>query len=445
MGRVRLHALFRRVALLVVTGVAPLIGHAQQKPPSSEEPITILITEGRLAPTLDRVPAAIDVVGQDRIQRGTQQLGLDESLAGVPGLFMQNRYNFAQDLRISIRGFGARANFGIRGVKILVDGIPETLPDGQGQVDSIDLGSAQQIDVIRGPASSLWGNASGGVINITTEDGPLPPFIEGSTALGEFGYQKYQVKSGGEQGPFNYLLNVSRLELDGFRDHSEVESNQFNSKLRYSFNESTELLSLISVTDSPLAQDAGALTREQAAADPTQARQQNEDFDAGETVEQQKLGFVYNKRFGSARELTLRNYYVWRDFANKLPFVDGGSVALDRFFFGGGLLYTHEALFKGLKNRMVAGIDLDRQEDERRRFNNERGVLGELVFNQDETVTGTGAFIRIELSATDRLDLFLGARYDRIKFDIDDRFLFDGDNSGDRTLDEFSPMSRTGL
>lgn len=413
---------------------------AQDKTPPADEPIVITITGGRIAPPVDRAPAAISVVDQDKIQRGTQQLGLDESLAGVPGLFMQNRYNFAQDLRISMRGFGARANFGIRGIKILVDGVPQTLPDGQGQVDSIDLGSAQQIDVIRGPASSLWGNASGGVINITTEDGPIQPFVDASAAVGDFGYRKYQIKAAGERGSVNYLANGSRLELDGYRDHSQVENNLFNSKMRFSIDESANLVALLNLTDSPIAQDPGALTRDQMNADPTQASQRNVAFDAGEQVDQQKLSFVYNKAFDDRRKLTVRNYYVWRDFENRLPFVGGGAVRLDRFFVGGGVLYTHDGQFMGRNNRLAAGIDLDNQNDDRQRFDNNQGILGALAFDQKETVTGTGAFVRTELSATEQLDLFVGARFDSIRFDVDDRFLINGDDSGERTIEQLSPM-----
>ncbi len=416
------------------------VGLAQDNAPPADEPIVITITGGRIASPVDRVPAAISVVDQDKMQRGTQQLGLDESLAGVPGLFMQNRYNFAQDLRISMRGFGARANFGIRGIKILVDGVPQTLPDGQGQVDSIDLGSTQQIDVIRGPASSLWGNASGGVINITTEDGPLQPFVDAGAALGDFGYRKYQLKAAGDRGSVNYLANGSRLELDGYRDHSQVENKLFNSKVRFLIDESSKLVALVNLTDSPVAQDPGALTRDEMNVDPTQASQRNVIFDAGEQVEQEKLSFVYNKMFDNHRKLTVRNYYVWRDFENRLPFAGGGAVRLDRFFLGGGVLYTHDGDIMGLNNRLVAGIDLDKQNDDRRRFDNNQGVLGALAFDQKETVTGAGAFVRSELSATEQLDLFVGARYDRIEFDVDDRFLTNGDDSGQRIIEQVSPM-----
>ena len=141
-------------------------------------PTPLLSTPPASKKILQEIPAAVSIVGQDEIQLGTEQLGLDESMGGIPGLFFFNRYNFAQDLRASIRGFGARAAFGIRGIKIIVDGIPETLPDGQGSVDGVDIGSASQITVIRGPASSLYGNASGGAILIESERGPVKPFVE---------------------------------------------------------------------------------------------------------------------------------------------------------------------------------------------------------------------------------------------------------------------------
>jgi iron complex outermembrane receptor protein len=158
---------------------------------------------------ITKVPAALSVVDQTDIQQGQPTLGPDESIVRIPGIFPQNRFNFVQDLRLSIRGFGARAAFGIRGIKILVDGIPETLPDEQSQADSIDLGSAQSIEVMRGPASALYGNAAGGVISIITEDGPPRPFVEARTTHGEFGLWKMQLKSGGQMGPLNYLANIS--------------------------------------------------------------------------------------------------------------------------------------------------------------------------------------------------------------------------------------------
>ena len=191
-----------RRQLCLVCSLAPftlvaMSAAAQNQSPrtSSQEPLDeIIVRATMIERTLDQVPAAVTVVGEDDIQFARQQLALDEALTRVPGVFMQNRYNFAQDLRVSIRGFGSRAQFGIRGIKVLVDGIPETLPDGQGSVDSLDLGATSQIEVIRGPSSSLYGNASGGVISVVSESGTEQPFAELRVAGGNYDYQKYQFK-----------------------------------------------------------------------------------------------------------------------------------------------------------------------------------------------------------------------------------------------------------
>ncbi len=151
-------------------------------------------------------------------------------MSRVPGLFMQNRYNFAQDLRLSIRGFGARAQFGIRGIKVLVDGIPETLPDGQGSVDSIDLGATSQIEVIRGPSSSLYGNASGGVISLSSEGGRAEPYAQVRVAAGGYGFEKTQFKTGGETERLNYLVSVSDQKIDGYRAQSAYENKQLTGR-----------------------------------------------------------------------------------------------------------------------------------------------------------------------------------------------------------------------
>jgi iron complex outermembrane receptor protein len=399
----------------------------------------VSVTATRVEKTVDSIPAAVGVVNEEEIQLGTQQLGLDESLVRIPGIFMQNRYNFAQDLRISIRGFGARSSFGIRGIKVLVDGIPETLPDGQGSVDSIDLGSSQRIEVIRGPVSSLYGNASGGAILVYTEDAPETPFVSLRPSVGDDGFQKHQLKFGGRRDKLGALVNISDLDYDGYRDHSKTESRQLNSKFTYDFSPKARLSTVLNYTDSPTADDPGGLTEAQVDADPTQARQANVDFDAGESLEQTRLGFVYDRKIGAAGTLTLRNYYAWKDFENKLPFVSGGAVSFDRFFVGGGAQYSHASRLFGRANRLTIGVDLDRQDDDRQRFDNNLGVVGNLVFDQNETVESVGTFVQDEFSLTRRLELTLGGRYDRVKFDVDDHYLADGDDSGNRTMDEFSP------
>lgn len=436
----------RRVSVGCATAILTCTYQANLSAEESSEAATdapkleeLVVTATRVAKPLTRVPASIGVVGKDDIQLGRQQLGLDESLVSIPGLFMQNRFNFAQDLRVSIRGFGARANFGIRGIKIVVDGIPETLPDGQGGVDSIDLGSAQKVEVLRGPVSSLYGNASGGVISIISEDGPPQPFIETRLAAGDYGYSKYQVKTGGSGDRVNYMVNVSSMEIDGYRDHSRTENTQLNGKVRFRIDPSSDLLAIVNTTDQPVADDPGGIAREQAEENPRQARDRNVEFAAGEELNQQRLGFVYTKAFNDKHALAANNYYVWRDFQNFLPFEGGGSVDLDRLFIGGGVKYTYTGSLAGNPNRLIIGAEVDLQDDDRRRFDNIMGMLGDLVFDQNEEVTGTGFYAQNEFALRDDLDLTLGVRYDRVEFKVTDRFLGDGDDSGSRTLDETSP------
>ncbi len=402
---------------------------------------TIIVTATRMSETVKSIAGAISLVDGDYVQRAQQQLALDESLAIVPGVFFQNRYNFAQDLRISIRGFGSRSSFGVRGIKILVDDIPETLADGQTQVDSIDLGSVRQIEVLRGSSSSLYGNAAGGVISIQSEHGDTDAFVEGRFSFGDYGFSKRQVKAGGAAGRFDYFVNVSVLEIDGYRDHSEAKNTQTGGKFRFRPDDVSMLSLVFSHTDQPVSNDAGGLTRTEAETDPSQARARNVDFDAGEDLDQQKVGLVYSRTTANGGEFMIRNYYLWRDFTNKLPFTGGGAVAFERFFAGGGLSYVHPGEIAGLGNRIIVGLDLDRQDDDRRRFDNNLGTTGNLTLDQNETVTSTGFFVQDELRLSEKFELSLGARYDRIKFEVQDHFLADGDDSGSRVLDQISPMA----
>ena len=240
--------------------------------------------------------------GTGDIQLARQQLALDESLSRVPGVFMQNRYNFAQDLRVSIRGFGARAQFGIRGIKILVDGIPETLPDGQGSVDSIDLGATSTIEVLRGPSSSLWGNASGGVISVTTENPGAEPYSEIRASAGDYGFQKLQFKTSRQGERVGYLFSLSDSDLDGYRDQSRAENTQLTGRFNIDLGEDRKLLTVLNYTDQPVSDDPGGITAVQAAADPTSARDLNVLYDAGENLEQTRVGFAYDMPIGEHSE-----------------------------------------------------------------------------------------------------------------------------------------------
>ena len=410
------------------------------------EEITVMAT--RAERNLQDVPAAVSVLTQDQIQRGRQRLGLDESLNRVPGVFSQNRYNFARDLRLAIRGFGARANFGIRGVKIYADGIPATMADGQSGVDDIDLGSIARMEVTRGPASSLYGASSGGVINLFTEDAPEQPFVETRVSLGAYDHQNYQLKAGGRADKLNYLLSATHLSYDGYRDNARAEASQLNSKFRYDFDATSDLTVVLNLVNSPTAQDPGAVTLNDLSTDRRQAQPRNLSSNSGEALDQQKVGFVYNRSIGKRHSISVRNYYLWRDFEAFLPigshirFVpDDGVVEFDRFFWGGGVQYAFSDLLFGKPNALILGVDAEIQEDDRQRFVNDAGVRGALTFDQREQAEAVGVFLRNEFSPADNVTLIVGLRYDRVELAVRDRFLANADQSGRIEFDELSPTA----
>lgn len=431
----------RRADVVSLATLACLLGTGLTGGPAAAQSTldTTTVRSRRIVETREEVPAAVGAVDRSDIQDGRQQLSVDESLFKVPGLFIQNRTNFAQDLRISSRGFGARANFGIRGIKVYVDGIPSTLPDGQTTLDSIDIGSTDRIEVLRGPASSLYGSAAGGVIHITSEEGPAEPFAEARAGGGEFGFQKYQLKVGGQTGALNYLLSGSHLEWDGYRHQSESRSTIANAKLRYDFDETSDLTLTINTVYSPKAEDPGALTAAQVRSDRRAARDRNRLFDAGEALDQQRFGLRFRKRFNDAHRIAARGYVVRRDFDNRLPFLGGGTVEIDRLFGGGGMQHEYQVDLAGHGLRWTSGFDIDAQRDERQRFDNVFGERGTRTFKQDEDVTSYGVYTQGVVEIWEDLELSAGVRFDRVEFDVDDAFLADGDDSGTRSFDEVSP------
>lgn len=396
-----------------------------------------VVTATRVQESLLTSSRSISVIGEAQIQTATQQLGIDEVLANVPGLFIQGRYNFSQDLRVSLRGFGARSSFGIRGVRIYVDEVPESLPDGQAQVDSIDLGSAERIEVLRGPASSLYGNASGGVISVTSQKGAAPTRLQSNIALGELGYGRYQVKLTGKAGAVDYLVNVSRTELDGYREHGESRSNLFNGRFNIALGDADTLSIVANVTDQPKAQDAGGINQAQVDLDRRSARDRNVSFNAGEELFQTRLGFAYKRERDDAN-LLVRGYLVNRDFDNFLPFEGGGSVNLERLYTGAGVQYTRRL---GERLNVSLGFDIDRQDDERRRFDNVMGVRGDLALDQNEQVTSLGGYGELRFSPTEDWLLRAGVRLDEVRFDVTDEFAVDGVDSGEVEFSEFSPSA----
>tara|TARA_B100002003_G_scaffold249575_1_gene286279 strand:+ start:1141 stop:3216 length:2076 start_codon:yes stop_codon:yes gene_type:complete len=415
----------------------PAIG---QSSADNDDELVLEVTAPRLVRDLYETPAAVSVVDAPDIREGQQRLQLDESLDTVPGLFFQNRYNFAQNLRLSTRGFGARSPFGIRGIRIQVDGIPYTLPDGQSQIDAVDLDSAQRIEIIRGPSSVQYGNASGGVIDITTARGDdQPPGARLRQDVGSDDYYKTTAQASGTRGNTSGIATMSWLNYNGYREQSEVEKGLFNGRLSQEWGEGQRLTATFNALHTPKAEDPAGLTAEQVAEDRRQATDNAKRLDSGQDVDQQTFGLLYETPAGGEGDLTVSTFFTRRDFRQQLPFPGPSLIAYDRQFFGISTDYQQGSELAGRPLNWVMGADLHRQSDERRRylvsFNGD--VTGQ---TQEETQNATTAavFAQGDLAMTDRFNVSIGTRFDRLRLSVDDDKLDDGNDSGSRTYDEFS-------
>ena len=385
-------------------------------------------------------PAAVDVTEARDIQQGRAKAQLDAALNRTPGVYANNGSNFAQNLRISIRGFGARSAFGVRGVKVLVDGIPETLADGQAQTDTIDLGAVERLEVIRGPFSALYGNATGGVVDITTTTPASGPVDRGELTVGSHGYRRIEAATAHERGDWGYALTASQLDIEGYRAHSEVKKQQLTGKLERRVGTTGTLRLITRVLDAPDTLDPGGVTLEQAQSDRRSARDANLAFDARQSAEQQTIGLVYEDQLAQNQSYQANLFYTHRDFIQFLPFEDAGVVAYERDFFGGGVQTTRFDTLFGHENQIVAGIDAQIQQDARTRYDNIAGDRGALGLDEDQQATSIGVFAQNVFSISSDLELTTGLRYDYLDFDIDDAFVTatDPDDSGSRTYHEVS-------
>ncbi len=430
--RVRLTARALPALLVLFTGPVP----AQEV----LEPMTV--TAPRIATPLTELPAAVDVIDTAAATEGRQGLQLDEALNRIPGVFAQNRYNFAQDVRVSIRGFGARAPFGIRGLRILQDGIPETTPDGQSQVDAIDLLNVSRIEVLRGPNAALYGNATGGVVGITTRDGSDPRGHGGGALLGSYGFQRLEALSEarGERG--SYSLSFHDLSFDGYRDQSRAEKRLLRLHLAQGFDAGDLELHLRAL-DAPLTEDPGALTRAEVDADRRGAAPLARTLDSRQSAEQLTLGGQWRQPVG-AGELRLGAFATRRDYEQQLPFFGSSQVAYERDFDGVQVGYERDFG----PTRALFGLDVERQRDDRTRRCIDSDLepvcdpqtdADPLALDQRERARSRGLYLHTDTLLGDDWNLALGARRDRIRFDIDDRLRLDGaDLSGRRTFDETS-------
>ncbi len=376
-------------------------------------------------------------------------MNLSESLGRVPGIFVQNRQNYAQDLQISSRGFGARSTFGVRGIRLIADGIPATMPDGQGQAATLALGSAQSIEVLRGPFSTLYGNASGGVINVVTEDGPQQPTLDAGYWLGSYGSARATLKFGGQEGALNYLAEGSRFSTDGYRQHSAATRDHLNGKFKYALSDDSTLTVVVNNLRQIQTQDPGGLTRALLQQDPRQVVATQLSFDARKTVIQDQAGATFNHRLQGGGQIQATVYYGARwveqflniPLASQAPATHSGAVVnLDRGYSGAHFRFSQEADLLGRPFTISLGTEYDRQAERRKGFINNLGVSGALKRDEDDTVSTTGLYAQGEWKFAQRWSAHAGLRTSRVHFDSQDYFLSNGNDSGTRDYSATTPV-----
>jgi iron complex outermembrane receptor protein len=396
----------------------------------------LTIEADRIAPTSLRQPYAVSTYEATEIQDSRQQLSLQEYISHVPGLFSLNANNYAQDLRISMRGFGARSAFGIRGIKLIVDGIPETTPDGQGQIDNLNLGIIERIEVLKGPASALYGNASGGVINIETLNQIDSNFIAFRPTVGAFGLQQYQLKGGIKNERQQLIGQLSHTETDGYRVQSGVQNTNLNLRFQQKINQASNLQLQFNFTDSPIADDPGGLTLEEVNADRQQARGRNVQFQTGEAVQQWKAGASFQSSLKNNIAWNTYGFYSQRDFEGRLPFENGGWIDLNRDYFGQGTSIKYVSyLARRHRIHVQTGYDVAVQRDDRQRYRNLEGTRGETTLDQLEQFSNLGLYAlgdwRVE-----KWRVNVGARYDWNWIGLEERL---GDENTTTNLSAFNP------
>ncbi len=416
----------------------------------AQQPDPVVVTATRVDQPSLEVPASIDRVYAEELREGRPQVNLSESLGRVPGIVVLNRQNYAQDLQVSSRGFGARAAFGVRGIRMIADGIPASMPDGQGQSATFDLGTASRIEVLRGPFSALYGNASGGVINVLTENGPSVPTLETGVYAGNYGTLRSALKFGWQRDTVGSVANFSHFESDGYRDHSAVRRHQLNTKVNFSLGSGTRLSVVGMALHQPDTQDPLGLTAAQVAQNPRQVVPGAITFNTRKSIDHDQVGVTLDHALSGATRLQASAWGGTRDVEQFLAFqgdtpatTSGGVVNLDRKFGGAALRLFSDGSLGGRPLRIATGLEYERMAERRKGFVNNNGVAGALRRDEDNVVASTGLYAQGEWRFAERWSAHAGLRTSRIKFESTDFFIAAGnpDDSGAVDFSATTPVA----
>jgi iron complex outermembrane recepter protein len=434
-------------------------GNAPQAMADEEKTLTlspVVVTATRQAQNSFDLPVAIDVVEQKNIKDGQLQMNLSESLIRVPGITAQNRTQQAQDPQISSRGFGSRSSFGVRGIRVYVDGIPLTMPDGQGQPGVVDLSSIKSIEVMRGPFSSLYGNSSGGVIQMFTQDAPATPTIGATTMFGSYDTKRNVLEAAGQLEGLEYSLNVSNYESDGYRANSSSNKQMATAKFKFNLNEDTKVTTLVNWFDQE-AQDPLGLDRARAFSNATRDKVVPAALFANTSVKRDhtQVGFNIEHAFNENNKISFIPYVGSRNNAQILTTTATATTLastssrlseISREFYGADLRWDNKGSLGNLPYQITLGLNYGKSTDDRKDTNLLR--LGSMVNTPNRLEQNISSnfdqYLQGNLSITPNLDLHAGARHTKVKLEVQDNFITgtgsNGDNSGNVEYQKTTPV-----
>lgn len=443
-------------AWLAAAAAAPVALAATAETSDTNAPTEVVVTATRLEAALFNVPAAISRVPANQLRENALGVNLADDVAIVPGLLARNRNNYAQDQQISIRGIGANSAFGIRGVRVYQDGIPATGPDGQGQVSQFNLDSAERVEILRGPFSALYGNSSGGVIQLFTADGTTPAQLRSAIAYGSYDTFRAGVSASGAASAFGYNAAFTHFIVDGYREHSSARNESFNGKFDYTINDNNRLSLITNIVSRPDAEDTLGLTPAQFAADPDQTAAVALQFNTRKSLEQQQAGLIYDLDLTDTQSVRVLGYYGHRDVEQFLSIPtgtqapatsSGGVVDLDRKFGGGDVRWSWKGSLAGRPMSWVVGASYDRQNELRRGFNNfvgtTLGVKGALRRDENNISYDTDQYTQGTWDFASAWSATVGVRHSEVHFDSEDHFITatNGNDSGSVKYEATSPVA----